>query len=138
MKTTFYHCNVCGNIMAAVVPSGVIPFCCKEEMEAMEANSTEGKVDYHIPVVERIDECTIKVKVGKEPHPMTQEHHISFIVVETCDGAMIKYIDKCQKPEAEFLCKEEPQAVYAFCNLHGLWRCKCKCKENANQDKCSQ
>lgn len=126
METTFYHCNVCGNVMAAVVPSGVIPFCCECQMEAMVPNTKEGKSEHHVPVVERINECTIKVKVGKEYHPMEKDHHICFIVIETKDGAIMRYLEKCGAPEATFLCSEDPVAVYAYCNKHGLWRCCCK------------
>lgn len=123
MAAKFYHCIVCGNVMAAVVPSGVVPVCCDCKMEELVPNSVDGKSESHVPVVERINDCTIKVKVGKDPHPMTKEHHICFIEVETAKGAMIQYIDKCDAPEATFLCKEDPIAVYAYCNLHGLWRC---------------
>lgn len=126
MATKFYHCKICGNVMAAVVPSGVTPFCCDCKMEEVADNTLEGKGEWHVPVVERVNEMTLRVKVGKEPHPMTQEHHICFIVVETCHGAMMRYLDKCGGAEATFLCKEEPVAVYAYCNKHGLWRCKCK------------
>lgn len=122
MATKFYHCNVCGNVMAAVVPSGVTPFCCECKMEELVPCSSDGKTEYHVPEVKRVNEYTIKVKVGKDYHPMTKEHHICFIVVETKDGAMMRYLSPNEPPEATFLCAEDPIAVYAYCNLHGLWR----------------
>lgn len=122
MGSRYYHCKVCGNVLAAVLPSGVTPFCCDCKMDSLAENSIEGKGEWHVPVVERVNDCTIRVKIGKEPHPMTKEHHICFIVVETARGATIRYLDADEAPDVNILCKETPVAVYAYCNLHGVWR----------------
>ena len=129
MATKFYHCNICGNVMAAVVPSGIIPFCCDCKMEELVYHTTDTGHEAHVPVVERVNDMTLKIKVGETPHHATKEHHICFIVVETCHGAIMRHLDKCSAPEITVLCKEDPVAVYAYCNLHGLWRCQCKAEK---------
>ena len=68
-----------------------------------------------------LDEKTIKVEVGSVAHPMLEEHHISFIYVETENGGI--RVDLKEKPEAVvFLGDEKAVAVYEYCNLHGLWK----------------
>ncbi len=122
MATKFYHCNICGNIMAAVVSSGTNPFCCDCKMDEMTPKCIEEEKKYHVPVVTRVDEYTIKVRLGKEKHPMNKEHHICFIVVETKCGAIMRYLKPSDSDEICILSKEDPEAVYVYCNKHGLWR----------------
>ena len=63
----------------------------------------------------------IKVEVGSVAHPMLEEHHISFIYVETENGGI--RVDLNDKPEAVIsLGDEKAVAVYEYCNLHGLWK----------------
>lgn len=123
METTFFKCNVCGNVIAKVLDSGVVPFCCDEEMVELVPNTTEGKSEYHLPVIEKVDDRHVCVKVGKEPHPMLENHFIEFVFVETDRGGFIHYF-KPGKP-AEFVCSCsgcDIKAVYAYCNVHGLWK----------------
>lgn len=121
MATKFFRCNHCGNVIIKAVDSGVPVVCCGEKMEELTANTVEASLEKHVPVVTKIDDCTIKVEVGSVPHPMTPEHHIAFIYVETENGGM--RIDLKDKPEAVFCtCADKPVAVYEYCNLHGLWK----------------
>ena len=121
MATKFYKCNICGNVIHKVVDSKVPVVCCGQKMEELVPNTVEASGEKHIPVVTRIDECSIKVEVGSVPHPMLPEHHIAFIYVETeDDGIRINLKDK---PEAIVCtCSSKPVAVYEYCNLHGLWK----------------
>lgn len=51
--------------------------------------------------------------------------HIQWIFVETENGGQIRYLNPGQAPNAVFeLGSEKPVAVYAYCNLHGLWMTK--------------
>ena len=121
MATKFFNCRHCGNVVEKVVDSGVAVICCGEKMEQLVPNTVEASGEKHIPVVTRIDECTIKVEVGSVPHPMLPEHHIAFIYVETEDGGI--RINLKDKPEAIVCtCSSKPVAVYEYCNLHGLWK----------------
>ena len=121
MATKFYKCRHCGNVIGKVVDSGVSVVCCGEKMEELVPNTVDASNEKHVPKVTFVDECTMKVEVGSVPHPMTPEHHICFIYVETENGGM--RIDLKDVPEAMFCtCNDKPIAVYEYCNLHGLWK----------------
>jgi superoxide reductase len=100
MAVKFFKCNHCGNVIMKVVDSKVPVVCCGEKMSELVANTEEASVEKHLPVVTKLDECSIKVQVGSVAHPMTPEHHIAFIYVETENGGM--RIDLNDKPEAIF------------------------------------
>ena len=55
---------------------------------------------------------------------MITEHYIEWIVLQTKNGVQRKELNPGDKPEACFaLCDgDEVEAVYAYCNLHGLWK----------------
>ena len=121
MATKFYKCNHCGNVIIKTVDSGVPVVCCGEKMVELVPNTVDASQEKHVPVVTRVDDCRIKVEVGSVPHPMTEEHHIAFIYVETENGGV--QISLKDKPEAVFCtCNDKPVAVYEYCNLHGLWK----------------
>ena len=121
MATKFYKCNHCGNVVLKMVDSGVPVVCCGEKMVELEANTVDASAEKHVPYVTRIDGCSIKVEVGSVHHPMTPEHHISFIYVETEKGGTC--VNLKDEPVAEICtCKDKPLAVYEYCNLHGLWK----------------
>ncbi len=99
--------------------------CCGEEMKELKANTSDGAGEKHVPVIEiSEDGLNVKVKVGEVEHPMTEEHHIAFIILETEKGVQKAYLDHTGKPEAEFaLVKgDKVVAAYEYCNLHGLWK----------------
>ncbi len=121
MATKFYKCRHCGNVAVKFVDSGVKMVCCGEQMMELIPNTVDASNEKHVPVVEWLDEFTMKVKVGSEPHPMIPEHHICFVYVETKDGGI--RVDLKDKPETVIhLTDENPVAVYEYCNLHGLWK----------------
>ncbi|MCQ2608603.1 MAG: desulfoferrodoxin [Bacteroidales bacterium] len=122
MQTKFYRCKICGNVILKLSDSGVTPHCCAREMEELVPKTKDEYKEKHVPVVTRIDEHTILVDVGSFEHPMTPEHHIEWIYVETKNGGRFKYLSPTSKPQIKISCKSEPIAVYAYCNLHGLWR----------------
>lgn len=133
METKFYRCKKCGNIIVKVIDGGPVPACCGEEMEELRPNTSEGKNEYHLPVVEQCDDQKLKVKVGKEPHPMTPAHHIRFVYIETSCGGRLIRLKEDQAAEVALSPCEKPKAIYAFCNLHGLWKTACPPCE---QDTC--
>ena len=135
MKTPqfFFRCNHCGNLIATFINSGVRPVCCGEPMEELLPNTVEASTEKHLPVFSKA-ECGFTVHVGSDPHPMTPEHHITFVYVRTENGGQWRELG--DKPEAEFCaCKDRPVALFAYCNLHGLWMteiqedCCCCCNE---------
>lgn len=121
MATRFYKCNHCGNVIQKVVDSKVPVVCCGEKMTELIPGTVDASVEKHLPVVTWIDDKTIKVQVGSVAHPMSAEHHIAFIYVETENGGI--RVDLKDTPEAVVvLGDEKPVAVYEYCNLHGLWK----------------
>lgn len=121
-KPNFFICKHCGNIITKVKDSGVPVICCGEPMTFITPNTTDAAQEKHVPVV-KVEDGKVTVTVGSVPHPMTEEHHIAWIVIETSQGSQMKCLDVKGEPSACFsLCKEEKVlAAYEYCNLHGLW-----------------
>ena len=63
-------------------------------------------------------------KFGSVEHPMLPEHYIEWVSLHTKQGNQRKELHPGEKPEVCFaLCKgDEVEAVYAYCNLHSLWK----------------
>ena len=129
MATKFYKCRHCGNVIHKVVDSKVPVVCCGEQMQELIPNTVDASNEKHVPFVTSTIECDcegkcermLKVQVGSVPHPMTPEHHIAFIYVETERGGI--RVNLTDKPEAVVcVCDSKPVAVYEYCNLHGLWK----------------
>lgn len=123
MKQKFYKCERCGQIVATMKETGVPVFCCGAPMKEMVAGTTEASVEKHVPEYKFEDEV-LKVCVGSVEHPMTQEHYIEWVCLETTSGVQTKALKPSDKPYVEFLVAngDKVEAVYAYCNLHGLWK----------------
>ena len=118
----FYICEKCGNIVGIINNSGVPMMCCGQKMEKLEAGVVEASHEKHIPVV-TVEGNTVRVNVGSVTHPMSEEHHIAWVYLQTNRGGQRKCLDVTGAPEVTFaLADETPVAVYAYCNLHGLWK----------------
>jgi len=84
----------------------------------------EASGEKHLPVAE-LSGSRLTVTVGAVEHPMADVHYIQWIFVETENGGQIRYLNPGQAPNVGFeLGSEKPVAVYAYCNLHGLWMTK--------------
>lgn len=125
-EVKFYICKHCGNIVGLIHDSGVPLVCCGEKMSELVPNTTEGATEKHLPVVE-MDGNIVKVSVGSVEHPSTEEHYIAWVYLQTAHGGQRKAIKPGDKPEVSFaLQDDELIAVYAYCNLHGLWKTEIK------------
>lgn len=126
MKAKFYRCSVCGNVIIKLVDSGVTPICCSKEMEVLKVNTVDHAGEKHLPVAKMCFNGKMTVHVGEEAHPMTTEHWIQFIAVETEKGIQVRYLDPGDRAKAIFRIPmdDSPVAIYAYCNVHGLWRSK--------------
>lgn len=116
----FYRCEKCGNIVALIKKGGGTLTCCGQAMKKLEANSTDAAKEKHVPVVTKED-GKIKAAVGSTLHPMLPEHHIEWIALVADGKVELKYLKPGEEPKAEFA-EVETGAVYAYCNLHGLWK----------------
>ncbi len=121
-ENRFYVCEHCGNIIGLIHDAGVPMMCCGQKMTKLEPGVVEASHEKHIPVVTREGDL-VKVTVGSVAHPMTEEHHIAWVYLQTCRGGQRKCLKVGDDPVVTFaLCEETPVAVYAYCNLHGLWK----------------
>ncbi|MBO5179079.1 MAG: desulfoferrodoxin [Clostridia bacterium] len=123
MKQKFLRCNKCGNMVAVVKESGVPVMCCGEAMKEIIAGEVEASTEKHIPVY-KVEGNKVLVTVGEIEHPMQEEHYIEWVSIQTKFGNQRKLLEPGQKPEVCFsICEgDEVEVVYAYCNLHGLWK----------------
>lgn len=146
MKTKFYRCPVCGNVMLVCVDSQVVPNCCNRPMELLEPHTQDEKQESHLPVADIVTEDTVRphcdpfylshynrryhthICIGEQPHPMHASHHICFIYYETQQGGQMRYLALDHPVDECFYSSQPPTAIYAYCNIHGLW------KLNLNKD----
>ena len=86
-------------------------------------DSVDAAQEKHVPKLTK--KCTqLQVDVGSVAHPMTEEHLIEWIAVETENGYQVVNLKAGAAPVVTFkLTDGDPvKAVYAYCNLHGLWK----------------
>jgi len=119
----FYICEHCGNMVNMLHDSGVKMICCGEEMKELVPNTTDASVEKHVPVI-TVNGDEVLVQVGSVPHPMTEEHKIVWIYLQTEKGEQLNCIDTETKPETTFKLRNDDKiiAAFAYCNLHGLWK----------------
>ena len=119
----FYKCAHCGKIIAVVNDVKVPTICCGEPMKEIVANTQEAAVEKHIPVY-KVEGNIVKVEVGSTLHPMLDAHYIEWVLLETRKGNQRRVLNPGEEPKTEFalLPGDEVVAVYAYCNLHGLWK----------------
>ena len=119
----FYKCNHCQNLIEMVDDRKVNPVCCGEKMMELVPGKVDASLEKHVPVVE-VKEGVVEVMVGSVAHPMTEEHLIEWIVVETDKGVYRKNLKAGDAPMARFMLLDDEKVVnvYAYCNLHGLWQ----------------
>ena len=118
----FYHCHNCGLIVETVHDSAIVPVCCGVKMEEILPNTVEASGEKHIPAVS-VEGSVVTVNVGSVNHPMQDVHYIEWVQLVTENGSQRKYLKPGQDPRVVFhLADDKPLAVYAYCNLHGLWK----------------
>ena len=121
-NSKFYICPDCGLVIEAIHDSGIAPSCCGMKMDALVPNTVEASGEKHIPAV-RVEDDVVTVNVGSVNHPMQDAHYIEWVQLVTDRGIQRKYLAPGEEPNVSFrLGNEKPVAVYAYCNLHGLWK----------------
>ena len=123
MEMKFYRCAHCGQIAAIVKKTGVPLVCCGEPMQEIVPGTTDAAVEKHVTVWE-VRDGKVCVPVGAAAHPMIPEHYIEWVSLQTKYGNQRKALQPGQEPKVCFaLCEgDEVEAVYAYCNLHSLWK----------------
>ena len=122
MKQRFLICEHCKNIITMVDDKGVAVMCCGQKMTELIPGTVDAAVEKHTPVY-TVENNKVKVTVGSVEHPMTEQHLIEWVCVQTNKGVYRKELKADTTPSVCFsLCEDETvEAVYAYCNLHGLW-----------------
>ncbi len=94
-----------------------------DEIIKIESNSTDASTQKHIPIVKK-EGNKITVTVGELSHPITEEHYIDWIYVQTEKGGQFKNLTPNDENTASFIITEDDKIVnvFAYCNLHGLWK----------------
>ena len=119
----FYICKKCGKIIAIVKETAVPTMCCGSAMEEIIPGTTDAAVEKHVPVFE-VKDGIVTVTVGSVEHPMLPEHYIEWIAIKTKNGNQRKELKAGDVPKATFaiIDGDEVEEVYAYCNLHSLWK----------------
>ena len=111
MEQKFYVCHRCGNLITKLREGKSPVVCCGEIMEKIISGTTDAVMEKHLPVC-AVENGKIHVSIGETTHPMENAHYI-----------YCKYLSPQKIPQASFSIGEGEQikAVYAYCNIHGLW-----------------
>ncbi|MBM3199781.1 desulfoferrodoxin [Candidatus Woesearchaeota archaeon] len=118
-----YKCNVCGNTVEVLHAGAGQLICCGQPMDWLKEKTKELGKEKHVPVITRTPTGT-KVAVGAVPHPMEQEHYISWIELIADGQRYLTFLKPGDKPEIEFKVKVDKAEARIYCNIHGLWQGK--------------
>jgi len=125
-NTRFYICPHCRNIAEMVYDTDIALYCCGDKMDEMIPNTVDASKEKHVPDV-KVKDGIVEVNVGSVDHPMEAVHWIEWVQLVTDRGSQRKFLKPGEEPHVRFLLdKEKPLAVYAYCNLHGLWKTELK------------
>ena len=119
-EVKFYKCPVCGNIVELIEGDIKRTKCCGQEMELLVANTVDAAVEKHVPVYEVVDNELVVI-VGEVEHPMSEEHYIMWVLLVTDNRSYRVELKPNDKPVVK-LPYVDNSTLYAYCNLHGLWK----------------
>ncbi|MBP5468961.1 MAG: helix-turn-helix domain-containing protein [Candidatus Riflebacteria bacterium] len=114
LKTRFWVCPVCGNIICAI--GNTVISCCGILLPSLEVETDDN--NHEIIIEKSEDEYYVKIS-----HEMTKQHYISFIAAVKDNGYELTKLYPEGEAEARFKI-ERTQYIYYFCNHHGLFRKK--------------
>lgn len=115
----FYKADDTGAFVLALSDDAAAP----SGYSLVEANSVDAAVEKHVPAIDlQRDGHIIHVTIGEVEHPMSDEHFIEWVALEADDRVEIHYLKPGQTPTTFFAGGVKSGTVYAYCNLHGLWK----------------
>lgn len=122
----FYRCKICGNIIGVINEGAGQLVCCGQPMNLLEPNTTDAAQEKHVPVY-KLEGNKLTVTVGDTLHPMSTEHYIQWIAVSSGKHTQrIELTPECEPKACFNISEDKPFTVYAYCNLHGLWKSESK------------
>ena len=114
LRTKFYVCPVCGNVIHAV--GEAVISCCGITLPSLAPEEFDENHVIEITKVENEHFVSLR-------HDMTKEHYISFIAYVSCDR--VQFVKLYPEGNAETRLQFRGGGlVYAFCNKHGLMNIK--------------
>ena len=113
-RSALYVCPVCGNVLHSL--GAAVVSCCGVSLPPLEAEEPDAEHDFLIEPVE--DESFVSLR-----HPMTREHHISFLAFASDDRFTLVKLYPEGNAETR-LSLRGGGWLYAYCNRHGLVRRK--------------
>jgi DNA-binding XRE family transcriptional regulator len=111
-KLSFYVCPVCGNIIQAT--GEAVISCCGITLPPLSPETPDEEHAIRLEEVE--DEYYVTVD-----HPMTKEHHISFLAAVSDQGVQLVKLYPEGAAEARFK-RNRVRWLYAYCKRDGLFR----------------
>ena len=114
LKTQFYVCPVCGNVIRA--DGQAVISCCGVTLPPLTAEEPD---EAHAIRTQRAED---EYYVTAE-HPMTREHYISFLAAVSDNAVQFVKLYPQGGAEARFKI-DRVKYLYAYCNRHGLFRVK--------------
>lgn len=120
----FFIDHKTGTVLEAVYSSKPVPSPDQLTLSTLIPNTSDGASEKHLPVIE-ISGTHVTVKVGSTFHPMTPEHSIDWVMLQTEAGCCQRVcLDPDCEPVVHFTIEQgdSPVAAYAYCNLHGFWK----------------
>ena len=114
LKTQFYVCPVCGNVIRA--DGQAVISCCGVTLPPLTAEEPD---EAHAIRTQRAED---EYYVTAE-HPMTREHYISFLAAVSDNAVQFVKLYPQGGAEARFKIGRV-KYLYAYCNRHGLFRVK--------------
>ena len=120
-KLDIFKCMKCGNVVEVLHGGCDSMTCCGEAMKHMKEGATDGALEKHVPVIEKID-GGYKVTVGSVAHPMTEEHYIPWIELIADGQSLMAFLKPGDKPEAVFKTDAAKVTAREYCKLHGVWK----------------
>ncbi len=112
LKTKFYVCPVCGNVIQSVGEGAFS--CCGVSLPVLEAEEPDEDHPVSIELSDGDHFVTME-------HPMEKSHYISFFCMVYADRAELVKLYPEQSCSARLL-KKGRGILYAYCNRHGLFR----------------
>ena len=83
-----------------MIYDGQVPMiCCGEKMKEVEPNTVEASAEKHLPVV-TVNGEDVNVKIGSAAHPMSEDHYIQWVYVETERGGQRKGFKPGETPNS--------------------------------------
>ncbi|MCD7839952.1 MAG: desulfoferrodoxin [Erysipelotrichaceae bacterium] len=116
-------CADCGKVVDVLIDSSCPTMCCGKAMVELKANTTDGALEKHVPVLS-MESDVLKAVVGEVVHPMTKAHLITTIIAVYGNTVSRVNLTDEDEPVAYFALNgyKGKVTVYEYCNLHGLWQ----------------